>query len=66
MGATGFGQGLYQGQELDGKAITDKEAKIDFLNKLIALVELVVGEELGVRPQKIVAGQEPERTNILL
>ena len=50
MGATGFGEGLYQGAELDGKSISEKEAKIDFLNKLISLVELVVGEDLGVKP----------------
>lgn len=65
-GVTGYGQGLYDGKELDGKSITDKEDKINFLVKLISLTELVVGEEIDVKPTKIVAGHEPEKTNALL
>ena len=34
-GATGYGEGLFQGPELDAKAITEKEAKIGFLVKMI-------------------------------
>jgi len=64
--ATGFGQGLFSGPELEGKAIADKDAKITWLTKLISLTELVIGEEIDVRPAKIVAGQEPEKTNFLL
>lgn len=66
MAATGYGNGLYEGDELDSKAITEKEAKINWLVKLISLTELVVGEELEVKPTKIVAGHEPEKTNLLL
>ena len=51
---------------LDAKAITEKEAKINFLVKLIQLTELVVGDELDVKPTKIVAGHEPEKTNAFL
>ena len=65
-GATGYGTGLYEGAELDSKAITEKDHKINFLVKLIRLTELVVGEEIDVKPGKIVAGQEPEKTNAFL
>lgn len=62
---TGYGRGLFSGEELDSK-ITEKEAKINFLVKLIQLTELVVGEEIDVKPTKIVAGLEPEKTNNFL
>jgi len=64
--ATGFGTGLYDSAELDAKSITEKDAKISFLVKLIQITELVVGEELDVKPTKIVAGHEPEKTNLFL
>ena len=35
---TGFGEGLYQGIELDSAAITDKQGKIDYLDKIFNLV----------------------------
>lgn len=64
--ATGYGTGLFSGEELDGKAITEKDAKINWLVKLISLTELVVGEEMDVKPTKIIAGHEPEKTNFFL
>ena len=64
--ATGYGEGLYSGPELDAKAITEKDAKINFLVKLIQLTECVTGEQIDVKPTKVVAGHEPERTNALL
>lgn len=66
MEATGFGVGLYGEDELNAKSIKDKDSKINFLEKLIALVQLAMGEEIGVRSSKIVAGQEAEQTNIFL
>ena len=54
--ATGFGTGLYSGGELDAKSIADKEGKVNFLAKMISLVELVIGDEIDIRPAKIVAG----------
>lgn len=66
MQATGFGDGLYTEDELNAKEIKDKEAKVSFLDKLVALVQYAAGEEIPVKSSKIVAGQEPEATNIFL
>ncbi len=57
---------MFNEAELDGKSITEKDDKINFLVKLISLTELVIGEELDVKPTKIVAGHEPEKTNFFL
>ena len=64
--ATGFGNGLYNDAELDGKSITEKDAKIEFLSKLVALVEFMTGEKIDVKPNKIVAGLEADKTNEFL
>ena len=64
-------RGLFSAGELDhNQAGADKNSKIDFLNKLITFVSLCVPEDSGhlkeVNPAKIVAGLEPEKTNLLL
>lgn len=64
--ATGFGTGLLTAAEEDGKSISDKQDKINFLVKLVQITELVVGEEMDVKPTKIIAGHEPEKTNAFL
>jgi len=64
--ATGFGQGLYNETELDAGNIQDKQAKLDFLNKMISCVSFALGEKLDVSANKIVAGLEPEKTNAFL
>lgn len=66
MQATGFANGLYDDNELDTKANHDKDAKINILAKMITLTEMIVGEKMDVKPSKIVAGLEPERTNYFL
>ena len=66
MAATNFGTGLFTGEEMNAKSITEKDAKIEFLVKLIQLTELVVGEEIEVKPTNVVAGHEPEKTNLFL
>jgi TRAF3-interacting protein 1 len=64
--ATGYGDGLFDAGEMDAKSITEKDAKINFLTKLITLTEMIIGEEIDVKPNKIVAGHEPEKTNAFL
>jgi TRAF3-interacting protein 1 len=51
---------------MDSKANHDKDAKISILSKMITITEMIVGEKFDVKPSKIVAGLEPERTNYFL
>ncbi|NWW94462.1 MIPT3 protein, partial [Rhynochetos jubatus] len=44
----------------------DKDAKISFLQKAIDAVVMVTGEPLSVKPARVVAGHEPEKTNEFL
>lgn len=62
----GFFKGLYQNDEMNSANVKEKEAKIGFLQKAIDCVALVTGESLSVRPSKVVAGHEPEKTNEFL
>ena len=66
METTGFASGLYDDAELDAKSINERDQKINFLAKMIGLVELMIGEKIDVKPAKIVAGLEPEKTNSFL
>ncbi|KAM4626198.1 TRAF3-interacting protein 1 [Discoglossus pictus] len=63
---TGFLKGLYTESDLKSDNVKDKDAKISFLQKAIDVVVLVTGEPLAVKPARIVAGHEPEKTNELL
>ena len=40
--------GLYNESELDAGNISDKQAKLDFLNKMISCVSFALGEKLDV------------------
>ncbi|KAG5502514.1 hypothetical protein JIQ42_05395 [Leishmania sp. Namibia] len=66
MKATGFPEGLFNADQLDSSRVADKKAKIQFLEQLIAAVEAATGTPIGVRPTKIVAGEEADKTNELL
>ena len=66
MGATGFAGGLFTEEELDSKANHEKDAKLSILTKMITITEMIVDEKIDVKPSKIVAGLEPDRTNFFL
>ncbi|KAM3853535.1 TRAF3-interacting protein 1 isoform 2-T2 [Vipera latastei] len=64
--STGFMKGLYTETEMKSDNVKDKDAKIIFLQKAIDVVIMVTGEYLAVKPARVVAGHEPERTNEFL
>jgi len=57
MGKTGFGQGMFTGDELNSKSFEDKESKLGFLVKIITLTEMVIGEKIDIKPSMVLAGQ---------
>ena len=46
--------------------VKGKEAKLAFLSKFISHIEDVLGISVDVKPSKIVAGLEPEKTRYFL
>ena len=66
MGKTGFGNGLFQGDDLNSKSFEDKESKLAFLVKLITLTENMIGEKLDIKPSMVLAGQQADKTNMWL
>merc|ERR1711904_486023 len=64
--ATGFGQGLYTPEECDAAGLSDKQAKVDFLNKVISLTSFALEEPVNVAANKIVAGLDADKTNAFL
>ena len=66
MAKTGFGEGLYQGEELNSKAYEDKDSKLQFLVKLVSLTESIIGEKLDIKPSAVLAGQAADKTNVML
>merc|ERR1712061_517015 len=63
---TGFANGLFTPEEADAGSLSDKQAKVDFLNKAISVVSFALGEKCDVSANKIVAGLESEKTNVWL
>ncbi|XP_046971325.1 TRAF3-interacting protein 1 [Vanessa cardui] len=64
--STGFFKGLFEDVELISDNVKDRESKIIFLTKVISVIATTTGKSLSVKPSKIVAGQEPDKTNELL
>lgn len=66
LSATGYLHGVFSDEELDSaKAGSSRDTKVAFLQKLIDVLN-VDGHLDDVKPAKIVAGREPELTNLLL
>ena len=68
MENTGFGNGLFQGEELDyeSKSFEDQESKLAFLVKIITLTEMMAGEKIDIKPSMVLACQEADKTNAWL
>ncbi|KHN76076.1 TRAF3-interacting protein 1 [Toxocara canis] len=62
---TGFLLDTFTSEELDSSAMKDKATKVEFLQKLITALN-DDGSLKSVKAAKIVAGKEPELTNLLL
>lgn len=57
---------VFTAEEHDSSLLDTKEKKIQYLDKLIAFVALMLGRPIDVASKKIVAGLEPEKTNAFL
>ncbi|EEY62067.1 TRAF3-interacting protein, putative [Phytophthora infestans T30-4] len=64
--STGFAKELYNDFELGSANLKDKSQKTAFLDKMIVCVGQCLSKDFDVRSSKIVAGLEPENTNLLL
>ncbi|XP_060805273.1 TRAF3-interacting protein 1 isoform X1 [Amyelois transitella] len=64
--STGFFKGLFEPEELISDNVKDRDSKILFLSKVISVVGFATGKSLTIKPSKIVAGQEADKTNELL
>lgn len=62
----GILENVFTKQELVSENIKEKEDKIAFLQKFISHISSELGENLNIKPSKIVAGIEAEKTNDLL
>jgi TRAF3-interacting protein 1 len=63
---TGFATGLYSGTETESQSITEKAAKIAYLDKIINLVGLQLNTLVEAKSLKIVAGLDAQNTNQFL
>lgn len=64
--ANKFPENLFSDDQLDNAKVADKESKVEFLRLFIAVVEAATHKTCAAKPQKIVAGQQPQNTNQLL
>jgi TRAF3-interacting protein 1 len=63
---TGFAEGLFTPDDLNEKLKKERDEKLDFLKKIINCVVLSMRKNIAIKPAKIAAGLEPEKTNLFL
>lgn len=63
---TGVMKGLFTDSEMNSENVKDRDGKIAFLQKAVDYVSAASGKQLSVKPAKVVAGHEPEKTNEFL
>merc|ERR1719305_714349 len=64
--STGFAANLYGPEECDAAGLADKQAKVDFLNKIVSVTSFSLDEGVSVQANKIVAGLDADKTNAFL
>merc|ERR1719159_467124 len=63
---TGFAANMYNPEECDAQGLADKQAKVDFLNKIVSVTSFALDEPINVQANKIVAGLDADKTNNFL
>ncbi|XP_071154460.1 TRAF3-interacting protein 1-like isoform X3 [Mytilus edulis] len=63
---TGFMKGLFTEAEMNSENVKDRDSKVAFLQKAVDMVAITTKKSMSVKPAKIVAGHEPEKTNEFL
>ena len=66
ISTTNFASNLFSELESNSENVKEKDAKINYLNKIIKVVSLSTKVTLNANPAKIVAGLDPEDTNAFL
>ncbi len=57
---------MYAEDQLNSENVKEKDQKLSFLQRLVDLTGLAIGQTIDCSPAKIVAGADAEKTNLLL
>lgn len=59
-------KGLFKKEDINDEALKSRDKKRDMFIKVITLLELMTKKELGIKADKILQGQEADKTNLML
>merc|ERR1711974_304504 len=59
-------KGLFNKKDIDNEALKSRDKKRDMFIKVITLLEIMTKKDLGIDADKILAGQDSEKTNLML